>query len=231
MSNRSLIVIGAVFLGACTSIASPKSETFPAIVDRAPESSGNLPALLQEVEAKYTKAATLQAEFAQINESAALKTKKSTSGLIRVKRPDKLRWETLKPDMSLLVSDGRKFWFYTPPFDEDEHGQVIERKSAETNSKLANALLSGRFSAARDMKIKQEGKSRFLLTPKRGSAGSVSRASIDIDPDKKLIEKVILEHQGGNRSEITLSKIELGNSMDDDMFVFTAPPNTDKVTQ
>lgn len=193
--------------------------------------SGHLPQILQDVESKYTQAATLQAEFNQVNEIAALKTKKQSSGVIMVKRPDKLRWETLKPDMNLLVSDGRRFWFYTPPFDEGEHGQVIEKRTNEINSKLANALLSGRFSVANEMKIKQESPSKFLLTPKPGTAGTVSRAEIEIDPDQKLIKKVTLEHKGGNRSEITLSKIELGKPIGDEAFVFTPPPNTDKVEQ
>jgi outer membrane lipoprotein carrier protein len=190
-----------------------------------------LPQVLQDLEVKYIRAVTLQADFTQINEIAALKTTKTSSGVLMVKRPDKLRWETLKPDMNLLVSDGRHFWFYTPPFDEGEHGQVIEKKSSEINSKLANALISGRFSAAGDMKIRQESPSKFLLVPKAGTAGTVSRAEIEIDPAEGLIRKVTLEHKGGNRSEITLSKIELGKKIGDDAFVFEAPPNTDKVDQ
>lgn len=192
-----------------------------------------LPQILKEVEAKYTKAATLQAEFTQVNESAALKSKKTATGVLMVKRPNKLRWETVKPDVNLLVSDGRKFWFYTPPFDESEgeRGQVIVSKSNKFNSKLLDALLSGRFSVARDMRIKQNTPSRFTLTPKKGTAGTVKRASIEINPEKKLIEKVVLEHKGGNKSEITLSKIELGKAMKDEIFVFTPPPNTDKVEQ
>jgi outer membrane lipoprotein carrier protein len=196
---------------------------------RPAKSPSHLPAVLQELEKKYTQAGTLQAEFSQVNEVAALKTTKTSSGMIMIKRPDKLRWETLKPDMNLLVSDGRHFWFYTPPFDEGEHGQVIEKRSSEINSKLANALLSGRFSVANDMKIRQESPSTFLLVPKPGTAGTVKRARIQIDPTRGLIQKVILEHNGGNRSEITLSKIKLGGKIGDDAFVFEAPPNTDKV--
>lgn len=202
-------------------------------IDKAPirATSKNLPALLQEVEAKYAKAATLQAEFSQVNEVAAMGTKKTSSGVILVKRPDKLRWETLKPDMNLLVSDGRKFWFYTPPFEPGERGQVIVRRSNQTNSKLANALLSGHFSVAREMRIEQQGTSRFVLTPKPRSAGTVIKAEIEIDPGLKLIQKVVLDHQGGNRSEITLSKIELGKALGDEAFAFTPPPNTDEVKQ
>jgi outer membrane lipoprotein carrier protein len=195
------------------------------------EKTANLPPVLQEVEAKYGQAETLQANFSQVNDVAALKTKKISSGVIMVKRPDKLRWETLKPDMNLLVSDGRHFWFYTPPFDEGEHGQVIEKPSSQINSKLANALLSGRFSVAREMKIEQESPSRVRLIPKPRTAGTVVRAEIEIDPVQKIIEKVTLEHKGGNRSEITLSKIELGKAIGDEAFLFTPPPNTDKVEQ
>jgi outer membrane lipoprotein carrier protein len=202
--------------------------TLPAALSAA---AAKLPAILQEVEAKYTKAGTLQAEFSQVNEVAALKTKKTSTGVIMVKRPDKLRWETHKPDMNVLVSDGRHFWFYTPPFDEGEHGQVIERRSSEVNSRLANALLSGAFSVTKDMKIRQESPSKFLLIPKPGTAGTVNRAEIEVNPDKKVIEKVTLEHKGGNRSEITLSKIELGKPLGDEVFAFTPPPNTDKVEQ
>jgi len=190
-----------------------------------------LPKLLQEVEANYTKSLTISADFTQVNEDAAMGKKKSSSGKIFVKRPSKIRWETIKPESNLLVSDGTRLWYYTPPFDEGERGQVVEKKSSQIQSKLANALLSGSFSVARDMTIKQKSPSTFLLTPKPGTAGTVTQAAIEVDPDKKLIQKVILNHKGGNHSEISLSKIELGASLSDDLFVFHAPPNTDKVNE
>jgi len=190
-----------------------------------------LPKLLQEVEQKYTKQVTLEVSFVQVNTSATFSKKTTTSGVIRIKRPDKVRWETLKPDsdMNLMVSDGRKFWFYTPPFDEGEHGQVIERKSAQVQSQLAQALLSGTFSKAKGMSIKQNSESRFTLVPKKGTAGTVTKAEIQVDPDKKLITKVTLSNEGGNRSEITLSNIELGKPLGDEYFSFEPPPNTDRI--
>lgn len=188
-----------------------------------------LPKLLREVEAKYGQASTLVAEFTQVNESAALKQKKTSSGVLMVKRPDKVRWETLKPDPNLMVSDGKKFWFYTPPFDEDERGQVIERKKGEVQSKLANTLLSGSFSSARDIRVKKKDASHFTLSLKPGAAGSITQAEIEVDPEKKLIQRVVLQHKGGNRSEISLDKIELGKELTDDIFTFKAPANTDRV--
>ncbi len=193
----------------------------------APNSS--LPKALQEVEAKYAKTQTLFAEFSQTNETAATGAKKQSKGIIYAKRPGKIRWETRSPDANLLVSDGRKFWFYTPPFDESEHGQVVERPANQVQTKLANALLSGSFSVLSEMKIEEKGPSRFILYPKKGVAGSVKRAEIEIDPKRHLIQTVILEHEGGNRSEIHLSQIDLGRKIGEELFNFVPPPNTDRI--
>ena len=190
-----------------------------------------LPPLLEEVEAKYAKASTLEAKFTQITRSAAMGTTKTTSGIIMVKRPNKVRWETLTPDKSLLVSDGRKFWFFTPPFDESEKGQVIEKRSSDVQSKLAQALLSGSFSAARDMKVREERPAVFSLTPKPGSAGTVAKATIEVDPAQRTIKRVELDHQDGNRAEIALTDIVLGKEADDRYFVFDPPPGTDVIRQ
>jgi len=187
--------------------------------------------MLEEVEKKYADAKTLTADFTQLTTSASLGQTKTSSGKIFLKRPSKVRWETENPDKNLLVSDGSRFSYYTPPFDIGEKGQVLEKKSSEVQSKLANALLSGSFSMARDMKIKMDGKNTFLLTPKKGSAGTVKRAKIEVNPEEKLIQKVILDHEGGNHAEISLTHIELGKKLQDQLFEFQIPPNTDKVTE
>lgn len=191
----------------------------------------NLPLLLTEIEKKYTQSSTLSADFSQLNFDAVLSQQKKSSGKIYVKRPSQIRWETLKPDENLLIGNGNHYWFYTPPFDQGERGQLIEKNTSPVQSKLASSLLSGSFSIAGDImkSIEQKDASTFQFVPRHGTAGTVERATIQIDLGQKLIQKVILEHKGGNRSEITLSKIELGQPLVDSLFVFVAPPNTDRV--
>lgn len=193
--------------------------------------ASRLPHLLQEVEAKYSQASTLVANFSQINKKSAFNQQTPSLGLIMFKRPDKIRWETYAPDKNMLISNGRRFWFYTPPFDVGENGQYSEKRSSEVQSRLAHALLSGSFSMAKDMRIKQIRPSEFTLTPKPGAAGSVLRATIIVDVAEKLVKKVILDHKGGNRAEITLSKIVLGKDLGNELFEFTPPPNTDRIDQ
>ena len=204
-----------------------------------PRRTSRVPKYLAEIGEKYKKAGSLQADFHQVTETAALKRRKSSSGVLMVQFPDKVRWETLKPDKNLLVSDGRRFWFYTPPFDEGEHGQVIEKKSGDAISKLASRLLSGAFeelSRTGDLvfRVLDPGNTTtrtYQAKPKPGSAGTVVEIRVGIDPSVKVVTRVDLIHKDGNRSEITLSKVKLGEEIDDEFFRFTAPPGTDRVSE
>jgi outer membrane lipoprotein carrier protein len=193
-----------------------------------PSKRAALPLLLQEVEARYGKAKTLSAQFDQVSKTAATGTIKKSAGTVLFKRPNKFRWEVLKPDPSISVSNGVRAWHYTPPFDEGEQGQVLEQKASRIRTQFANALLSGSFSTARDMKITQAGPSSFALVPKKGTAGTVRKALVEIDVASKQIRKVTLEHSDGGRAEISLSGIELGKQVGDDAFNFKIPPNTDR---
>ena len=197
-----------------------------------PPTSKNLSALpktLLEIEKKYAASLTISAHFSQADDNKTLGRRKVSGGKIFVKRPGKIRWETETPDSNLLVSNGKTFWFYTPPFDEGESGQLIERKSSEVQSQLATALLSGDFSKVAGIKVQQTSASTFQIKPKPGTAGTVIQAEITLDLGQNLIQKVSLQHRGGNRSEIALSQIQLGKPLADELFVFKAPPNTDRV--
>ena len=150
----------------------------------------------------------------------------------RGREPDKFRWETQKPDPSILISDGKRFLFYTPPFDQDERGQLVIRKTSQVQSRLATALLAGNFSALPGAKISCSGENLFELSPKRGTAGDLDGAEIRINPQDELIDRVVLHHNDGNRSEITLSQIFLGKAAGDEMFRFhPIPPKTDVIEE
>lgn len=209
-----------------------------ALAAPAPKSAAPaLPSLLKDVETKYTRASTLVADFTETSESAALKQTKKNSGTIQFKRPGKIRWETLKPDHNLLISDGKKFWFYTPPFDPtdpEDKGQYWERDASKVQSRFAQALLSGSFSEQfkkHAMSVKQTAPSDFLVTPKKGTAATVQQATLHIDPKQKLITGISLVHRGGNKSEIKLSNIRLGQPLEDSLFHFTPPANAEKLEE
>ena len=189
-----------------------------------------LPPLLQEVQTQYQKSSGVQAEFTQSTDIRATKQVTHAKGRIWIKRPNKLRWETLEPDPNILVSDGKTFWFYTPPFDQDERGQVIIKKTAQVQTQFLNALLSGSFDFEKgSTSIETRGTNAFLLKPKSGTAGDVQIAQITIDPTKHTISEVILTHTSGNQTTIKLQQINLNAKFDEKLFKFVPDRKTDKV--
>jgi outer membrane lipoprotein-sorting protein len=150
---------------------------FVGIVTNA-HSEVRLPALLQEVQTQYQKSTGVQAEFTQSTDIKATKQIKKAKGRIWIKRPNKLRWETLEPDPNILVSDGKTFWFYTPPFDKDERGQVIIKKSAQVQTQFLNALLSGSFDFEKGSKHTI---SEVILTHTSGNQTTIKLQQINLN--------------------------------------------------
>ncbi len=133
------------------------------------------------------------------------------------------------PDPNILVSDGKTFWFYTPPFEKGERGQVIIKKTKQVQTQFLNALLSGTFDFGPETKIETESEFRFVLKPQAGSAGDVVFAEIEIDSTGKKIERVVLVHTTGNRTEIDLKEVKLQAKLADSLFKFSPDKNTDRI--
>jgi outer membrane lipoprotein carrier protein len=195
------------------------------------QAASKIPAPLKAVEDNYAKAGTIYAQIQQSTYSSMTKTTKESSGDIVIQRPNKIRWQTLKPDPSFLVSDGKRAWLYTPPPPEDvsEPGQYSEVPASQIRSKLASALLSGQFSESTDLSIQAVSNHEFVLKPKTGTAGNVLEARIEIDSKSKTITRVQLKYSDGNTADMHLSGIKLGEKYSPDTFVFKAPPNTVKI--
>ena len=157
--------------------------------------AAQLPKRLLEVEKSYAKAGSLSADFLQEDTSTIFSDKKSSRGNLSWKAPDFLRWETKSPQPNLLVSNGKKVWLYTPPFDETENGQVIIRKASEVKSRLLDALLAGRFSVAqkKGLKISSLSSDQFVLRPQKDSRDNIKRVLVTLDENRPVISKVSIE--------------------------------------
>ena len=194
--------------------------------------SVKLPALLEEVQAQYQKSGGIEAQFDQVTDIKATKQVKKAEGKIWTKRPNKLRWETINPDPNILVSDGKTFWFYTPPFEKGDRGQVIIKKTAQVQTQFLNALLSGTFSFSNgSATIETKSSNEFVLKPKAGTAGDVQTAEITIDPAKHTVSRIVLAHTSGNKTEIKLKEINLNAKLEEKLFHFTPDRNTDKISE
>ena len=197
----------------------------------SPAFAQKLPSQLSKVQAEYKKAGGVEAEFDQTIDVKATRQSKKTKGKIWIKRPNKLRWETINPDPNILVSDGKTFWFYTPPFEQGERGQVIIKKTAQVQTKFLNALLSGSFDFGKQTAIQEKSDDTFILRPKSGTAGDVQTAEIVVNEQSHKIQEVVLTHTSGNRTDIKLQEIKLQSDLSDKLFQFSPDKNTDRIVE
>ncbi|MEW6056221.1 MAG: outer membrane lipoprotein carrier protein LolA [Bdellovibrionota bacterium] len=183
---------------------------------------------LKKMYAKYKTAKTLTAEFHQVQRNLALGTEKKSSGRLFIKSPDMFRWQTVDPEPSILVSNGKKVWYYTPPFRKEEKGQVLVRRTAETQSKLAIDVLSGQSKLEKNFNIESLEPRKYRLVPLKPTA-DIEHIELHLESPTDLVYKLILFTKTGNQTELTLKGTTLGPRLPDTMFNFTPPPNTEEV--
>lgn len=184
--------------------------------------------LLDIVMAKYKQASSVTMKFTQKQENLTLGSVKESFGTIQIQRPSQYRWETLGPEKSTLVSNGKKIWFYTPAFHEGEKGQLMIKNSAEVQSKLAIDLLSGQIDLKKSFKTKRLGNALYELVPVIHT-GNISKIQLSIEKSTKLVYKIALFTTTNNKTELDLTEIKLGTGIKKSEFEFTVPPNTEEI--
>ena len=79
--------------------------------------------ILERVEQIYT-ASSFSASFIQASTIKAMEITDSASGKLYVQYPGKMRWEYLKPESQLIVTDGVQLWMYRPEDNQVMLGQA-----------------------------------------------------------------------------------------------------------
>ncbi len=91
------------------------------------EEAGSQPMSVDEILARVEKiytASRFSASFIQASTIKAMEITDSASGKLYVQYPGKMRWEYLKPEPQLIVTDGEQLWMYRPEDNQVLLGQA-----------------------------------------------------------------------------------------------------------
>jgi outer membrane lipoprotein carrier protein len=181
------------------------------------------------LQAKYDRISDFTADFAQHYQSGVLKRKVTERGILKVKKPGKMRWDYTNPDKKLFVSDGTQIWLYVPADKQATVTPVPKQDEATT----AVLFLVGKGDLTRDFVVS------FIASPAPGTYGlrlqpklperDYDWLEIVVDQASLQIRSLTAADRQGGQSTFVLTNLKENVGLADKTFAFTPPRGTDVI--
>jgi outer membrane lipoprotein carrier protein len=84
-----------------------------------------LDSLLKKVEARYNRTKTLEVVFTE-RYTPVGRPRRTESGVLKLRKPGRMRWDYTEPKGKLFLSDGKNLWLYTPADNRAEKMKLQE---------------------------------------------------------------------------------------------------------
>ncbi|MBF0312299.1 MAG: outer membrane lipoprotein carrier protein LolA [Oligoflexia bacterium] len=185
---------------------------------------------------------TFEAGFEQTFKSVINNKTRSGKGTIAYLYPGHIRFEVTEPtsEKSLFISNSNQSWYYTPPFDEAEKGEVIIQKSNRLFVvKFFDSIRSGLKNNSMYTVKKDESQQTpiYTLTFSKKSAKEIGvvEAEITFAPNSTTsefskIKSINIKYNDKKNVLLTLNDLHRDVPLTQENFIFSIPANT-KVTE
>ncbi|MCM2256095.1 MAG: outer membrane lipoprotein chaperone LolA [Vicinamibacteria bacterium] len=180
--------------------------------------------LLARVEKRNAQVRDLEARFTQSYRSGALGRELVETGVLKLKRPGRMRWEYQKPEQKLFVSDGKTWYFYVPA-----ERQVVVREQAGDRRAPALLLAGGSIAEqfAPALEVDAAGRPRLRLRP-RAADPDLDRVYVDLDASDRIIGLEVHDAQG-NISRFRFEELRENRGLADELFRFRVPQGVEVI--
>lgn len=166
-----------------------------------------------------------RAEFTQTVTSPDGRRTRTSSGRFEFARPDRFRFEYVRPFAQTIVGDGRQVWIYDPALQ-----QASVRPMSQALGATPAALLTG-TSLERDFELSalpaRDGLDWVQARPKQAEGGfSLLRVGF---AGAQLAALEIVD-SFGQTSVLRFERVEQGAALPPETFRFTPPPGVELLT-
>lgn len=154
---------------------------------------------------------------------------KKSYGIIKYLYPRHLWLEVLNPEKerTLFISNTKKSWYYTPPFDDKEQGEVVVQPSSKLIlssffDTLKNGLKTNQFYTAK----KKENHYQIEFVPKTSKEIGVSKAELTFRKDKEInpaledLQTMVIHYVDQRQVTLSFSKFQQDESIQEEDFIF-----------
>jgi outer membrane lipoprotein carrier protein len=144
---------------------------------------------LENVEKRYNKAKTLEVSFNETYKPVG-RASSSESGVLKLRKPGKMRWDYTQPKGKLFVSDGKDLWLFTPSQNRVEKMKLKE--SDDMRAPLAFLLGKLDFSKEfRNIQTRPEGPNTRILAEPASDNLPYSAVEFVITPENRIVSVTV----------------------------------------
>ena len=193
--------------------------------------------VVKKVQARYEKTRDLQADFKQNTKIEGFATPIASSGRVYIKKPGRLRWDYLDPNVEEIYVNKDEVMMYVP-----EHQQVLIGKLSQmAASKAPLQLLQGVAKLEEEFQVEPTaGEKRgaggvplITLLPKQTEESepvrTVNRIVLEVQPKTFFIKIVSIHEISGNVSTFEFTNLKPNQGLKNDLFEFTVPAGVEVV--
>ncbi len=178
--------------------------------------------ILKGIKGRYGKTKDMKGAFVQKTMVKTLNRAQVKTGTVWFKRPDKMRWNYVKPEKQQLITDGNTLWIY------QVEQKVVFMKQLDVNNStvVPMKILSGEINAntqfhAKVLKV-ADGVALLELKPRRH--GGYEKAVLHVSLADFDIRRIDIFDLYGNITELTINDVVFDNKLTDGFFVYTPIP-------
>ncbi len=192
--------------------------------------------VIKKVQARYEQTKDLQADFTQTTRIEGFATPISSSGRVFIKKPGRLRWDYLKPNVEEIYVNQNDVQMYVP-----EHKQVLVGQLTRLAASQAPLqLLQGVAKLDQHFKVEptpgnkkgEGGVPLVTLRPKsvgRDSVQNVEKIVLELQPNTYFIKVVTIHEVSGNLSSFEFTNLKPNTGLSDTLFAFEVPAGVEVV--
>ena len=195
----------------------------------AAESNPTLNEIINKIEERYDVPGFM-ADFHQQSIVKAMDISDEATGKMYVRRPGKMRWEYLKPEPQLIITNGNRLWVYRP---EDNQVMVGQSPAFFGDGKGAGFLADIRVLRKKFHILPAETDDprtvALKLKPLKDSI-DISQIFLYASKSDYEVKRVVTINAYGDETRIDLINSRFDVIPEDTLFTFTIPEGTDVLT-
>jgi outer membrane lipoprotein carrier protein len=192
------------------------------------ESELTLEQILDRVEKHYA-GKSFQAEFIQESTIKAMEIVDFASGKIFVRYPGMMRWEYEKPEIQIIITDGRKLWIFRPSDNQVLTGNAPAFFSDGKGASFLSDIKLIRQKFKISLENSKEGFFYELKLQPLEKRLDVTDIRLSVTKNTFTVIRIITYNSYGDENRIEFANHQFDVKLEDSLFSFRIPPGADVV--